>query len=95
MSFDPTNTVWSVAAMDNHGSLTSVFNPTPWDFGAGTMAAVGHWTGTYQAIPGDSDAIACKTNGVDGSDAFEVKFVTPRAFIATKNGAVYRFGFRL
>jgi hypothetical protein len=94
MTFNPTNTVWSVAGFDDNGTLTE-FSPTPWDFGAGTMSAAGFWTGTYAPISGESDAIACHIQGVSGNDAFQVHFLTLTRFIATKNGALYRFGKKL
>jgi hypothetical protein len=94
MSFAPVNTVWSVAVLDNNGAL-GAFAQVPWDFGAGTMAASGYWTGTYAPIAGLSDAFSCQIHGVSGSDTFEVHFVTLTRFIATKNGALYRFGKKL
>jgi WD40 repeat protein len=97
MAFDPTNTAWSVAAMDNNGNLTSPFHPTPWFFlSGGAMTSVKFWSGIYTAVSGDTDKFSCKTKAVNGStDSFEVTFFTPNNFIASKNGSVYRFGVKL
>ncbi len=91
---NPSNTVWSVAGLDDNGAL-GAFSPTPWDFGVGTMAAAGFWTGSYKPISGSNDAFSCQIHGATGTDAFEVHFLTLARFIATKNGALYRFGKRL
>lgn len=59
---------------------------------AGTL-----WTGGYSAVPGSDNRIACEKMGPSGAidDSWEVVFVTPDRFIATQQGALYRFGKRL
>jgi hypothetical protein len=97
MRFNPANTTWSVAAFDDNGALGS-FHPTPWEFHQEAMNAGTLWVGGYTAIPEDSDGIRCEILGAGASavtDSFEVFFVTPTRFIATKDGLLYRFGKKL
>ncbi|NHQ84183.1 hypothetical protein HA051_21690 [Chromobacterium vaccinii] len=84
----PANTKWSVAPFDDSGTVGS-FHPTPWEFGNGTMKAEGIWTGEYKQITQTSTTIKCH---ISTNDDFEVNFLTPTRFIATKNGGLYRFG---
>lgn len=89
---DPVNTKWSVAFMDNEGSI-GAFHGTPWEFySPGLTRAPGHWTGTYEAIT-DSDGSYHCTNSL--GDEFEVHVVAAERFIATKNGELYCFGKRI
>jgi hypothetical protein len=94
MSFNPAGTKWSVAAFDNNGTLGG-FHPTPWEFNRQSMNAGALWVGGYQAIPGNDSAYNCEIIGAGGSDPadnFEVHFVSADRFVATKGGALYRFG---
>ncbi|CAI7979619.1 MULTISPECIES: hypothetical protein [unclassified Parafrankia] len=97
MPFSPANTKWSVAAFDDNGAIGS-FHPTPWEFHQEAMNAGTLWVGGYTAIPEVSNGIRCenlKAGAGAVSDSFEVFFVTPTRFIATKSGALYRFGKKL
>lgn len=94
MSFNPANTKWSVAPYDNNGKLGN-FDPTPWAFQKESMNAGTLWVGGYQVVPGSDNTIACEifmAGSSNISDSFGVVFVTADRFIATKNGAYYRFG---
>lgn len=97
MGFNPAGTKWSVAAFDDNGALGG-FHPTPWEFGHVAIHADGFWAGGYELVPGSDDRYRCEI--VDAGvtaivDAFEVVFVSNRRFVATKNGALYRFGRKL
>jgi hypothetical protein len=97
MSFNPSGTQWSVAAFDNNGALGG-FHPTPWEFHRTAMHAGRFWVGGYAPVAGSDDRYACEILGEGASavsDGFEVVFVTADRFIATKDGALYRFGKRL
>jgi hypothetical protein len=94
MSFNPVNTKWSVANMDNDGKVDN-FSPTPWVFNEQSMNAELLWAGGYQFVLGNDDKISCQIIAHDSptaSDSFEVNFITPDRFIATKDGKLYRFG---
>lgn len=94
MSFNPAGTKWSVSPMDNSGAIAG-FHPVPWQFHQQSMNAAALWVGGYSAIPNSLDGISCEIlmAGASGvSDSFQVFFVTADRFIATKNGALYRFG---
>jgi hypothetical protein len=97
MSFNPAGSKWSVAVLDNNGAFSG-FHPTPWEFQDTTMHAGTHWTGSYRAVNDADNSYLCEIlmTGASGvSDAFEVVFVTPDHFFATKSGALYRFGKKL
>lgn len=97
MSFNPVGTKWSVAAFDSNGALGG-FHPVPWEFNRQSMNAGNLWVGGYQAIPGNDSAVACEilmAGASDPNDNFEVYFLTPDRFVATKGGALYRFGRRI
>ncbi len=95
MAFNPAGTQWSVASFDNAGNLGS-FNPTPWEFHAEAMNAGTLWYGGYVPVAGSDNSFSCEimSNGVV-IDTFEVVFVTADRLIATKAGALYRFGKKL
>jgi hypothetical protein len=94
MSFNPAGTKWSVAAMDNNGAIAG-FHPVPWQFHQQAMNAAAPWVGGYTPILGSLDGISCEifaAGATSVSDSFQVFFVTADRFVATKNGALYRFG---
>jgi hypothetical protein len=97
MSFNPAGTKWSVAAMDNNGAIAG-FHPVPWEFHQQSMNAAALWVGGYSAIPGSLDGFSCEilaAGAANVSDSFQVFFLTGDRFIATKGGALYRFGKRI
>ncbi|MBL9005100.1 MAG: hypothetical protein JNJ46_12685 [Myxococcales bacterium] len=89
-------TKWLVAAFDNNGQLGG-FHSVPWEFHAQVVHAGTLWTGGYSAVAGSDNRIACEKMGPSGAidDAWEVVFVSPDRFVATKQGALYRFGKRV
>lgn len=90
-SFNPVGTSWSVCVMENNGTMHE-FHPVPWTFNSANSFYAGTlWTGNYSQIPGSDNGFTCNIV----SDTFEVYFVTPDRFIATKNGQLYRFGKKL
>jgi hypothetical protein len=94
VSFTPAGTRWSVAAMDNNGSVGG-YHGTPWEFQAQSMNAAALWVGSYSPIQGSDIKFACEikhAGAAAATDTFEVVFVTADRFIATKDGALYRFG---
>lgn len=94
MSFNPANTKWSVAAMDDNGKVDG-FHPTPWVFNVESMNAALLWAGGYQFTLGNDSKVSCQIiahNSPTVTDSFEVNFITPDRFIATKGGRLYRFG---
>lgn len=94
MSFNPAGTKWSVAAMDNNGAIGG-FHPVPWEFNRQSMNAGNLWVGGFQAVAGSDISYSCEilmAGATDPSDQFEVHFVSADRFIATKGGALYRFG---
>jgi hypothetical protein len=97
MSVNPAGTRWYVAEMDNEGNV-GAFHGTPWEFNQASMNAGALWVGGYRAIPGSDGSYFCEILMAGASspgDSFEVHFVTPDRFIATKNGRLYRFGVRI
>jgi len=92
MSFNPAGTKWSVAAMDNNGHVGDP-HPTPWEFHSPSLNSGTLWSGGYTPIPGTDNAFHCEliANGTVG-DAWDVIFVSPDRFVATKAGSLYRFG---
>ncbi|MCG5217321.1 hypothetical protein [Streptosporangium sp. KLBMP 9127] len=97
MAFNPAGTRWSVAAFDDNGKLNS-FHPTPWEFHEQVMNAGDLWVGGYTITTGDADRLKCQniaSGETSVTDTFEVHFVTPNRFIATKDGSLYRFGKRI
>ena len=96
-SFNPAGSRWSVATLDNNGSLGG-FHPTPWEFQAQTMNAGTIWVGSFKGVEGNGNKITCEImppGAKTVSDSFDVEFVTADRFIATKGGALYRFGKKL
>ena len=94
MSFNPAGTKWSVAAMDNDGKISS-FHGTPWEFNQESMNGGALWTGGYRAVPDSDGSYTCQilsAGSTNPTEGFEVVFVTPERFIATKDGKLYRFG---
>jgi hypothetical protein len=94
VAFNPAGTKWSVAALDDNGQVGD-FHPTLWEFHNPSMNAGALWSGGYNPVPGCDDAYHCEilaAGSVVVSDAFDVFFVTPTRFVATKAGALYRFG---
>jgi hypothetical protein len=94
MSCNPADTKWSVAAFNNDGKIDG-FHPTPWEFHQESMNAGTLWVGGYKLMPGTDTTYLCEilmAGSTTVSDSFEVVFVTPDRFVATKNGALYRFG---
>jgi hypothetical protein len=90
----PAGTSWSVAAVDNNGTVSPTGVGNVWRFDAyspvqNSMEAAGYWTGLYLFVPGISNGISCV---LSNQDQFEVYFLTPTRFIATKNNVLYRFG---
>jgi hypothetical protein len=90
------NTEWDVGAVNDSNFALSTPHPTPWIFEQdGTVSAAGYWTGVWASAPGSNVLkVVILTNG-GGTDIFEVKFLTPTWFVATKNGKLYRVGKRL
>jgi hypothetical protein len=96
MSFNPAGTKWSVAGFDSNGALTTAFHPTPWEFHRQSLNAGNYWSGGYQPMPGCDNAFIVETiSSGTVADNLEVYFLTPDRFIATKGGALYRFGKKL
>jgi hypothetical protein len=94
MAFNPTGTKWSVAPFNQDGTIGS-FHPTPWEFNRQSMNSGSLWAGGYQAVKGADNTYDCEVlamNASDPTESFQVVFVTADRFVATKNGALYRFG---
>jgi hypothetical protein len=85
-SCNPAGTKWSVAPMNDDGTLGS-FDSIPWEFQNQSINAGTLWSCSYSPIPGSDNRINCK-----GSYSFEVVFLTTNHFVATKDGSLYRFG---
>jgi hypothetical protein len=97
MSYNPSGTKWSVAAFDDNGALGG-FHPVPWEFHGQSMNAGNLWVGGYQPAPGSDNTYNCEifsAGAASVSDAFQVVFVSDHRFVATKGGALYRFGKKL
>jgi hypothetical protein len=93
-TFTPAGTRWSVAAMDNTGTVGG-YQGTPWEFQSQSMNAGALWAGSYSAIQGRDGKFWCEITHAGATavtGTFEVVFVTADRFIATKNGSLYRFG---
>jgi hypothetical protein len=97
MSFNPAGTRWSVAAFDNNGALGG-FHPVPWEFHRESMNAGNLWYGGYRVSSDSASTFTAEifmAGNTAPADQFEVVFVTADRFVATKNGALYRFGKKL
>ena len=97
MKFIPRNTKWSVAPMDNDGKI-GAFHPVPWEFFDELFNAGDLWVGGYREIPESDGSFTCEiqsTGNKAPTDAFEVTFITPERFIATRAGKIYRFGIKI
>lgn len=56
------------------------------------------WVGGYTITGGDATQLKCQiiaSGKTSVTDTFEVHFVTPDRFVATKDRALYRFGKRI
>jgi len=85
-------TSWSVGAYE--GGVRGAVHPVPWEFHSnGTVNAGNLWTGTWKAQEGNTVSVAI-THQSSATDSFEVNFLTPRQFVAFKNGRLYRYGQR-
>jgi hypothetical protein len=90
----PAGTAWSVSAYDDNGTVSPPVAGNVWQFDAyspvqNAMHAGSYWTGLYLFVPGISNGISCV---LSNQDQFEVYFLTPTRFIATKQNRLYRFG---
>ena len=95
--FNPAGTKWSVGFLDDSGAISG-FHPVPWEFHAHSMSAGNLWAGGYQPVAGEDRTFDCEVFTAGSStvsDAFQVVFVSDRRFIATKGGALHRFGKKL
>ena len=89
-------TKWSVGAFDHNGRLSEP-HPVPWEFHGQSMNAGTLWVGGYSPVPGSDNRFTCEilmAGASTVSDSFEVVFLTPDRFIATRQGVLYRFGKR-
>lgn len=97
MSYDPTNTRWSVSDLSNDAVL-GITHGTPWEFHRYAISGRGDWVGGYRPIPGTDNAYVCEII-LHGTWApafvFEVVFLNPERFVATKNNLVFAFGKKL
>ena len=89
------NTSWSVAAIDD-GTLTrDSSHPTPWIFQKdGTFSAEGYWQGVWVSQPGSNALKVANQDRSGNRGTFEVTFLSPKWFIATQNGKLFRVGQR-
>jgi len=87
------NTSFDVGALNDGTMVGEKAHAVPWVFQKdGTVSAKGLWKGVWASWPG-SDKLEVTIILTDGSsDSFEVTFLTPKWFVATKNGALYRVG---
>ena len=86
------DTSWNVASFE-HGELGG-YHPVPWIFHPDKTVNAGNlWAGVWTEVGKDriSVAIALTSGQVDRCT---VIFVSPRWFVAVKNGDLYRLGKR-
>jgi hypothetical protein len=88
------NTSFEVGALADATMAASAANAVPWVFQKdGTVSAKGVWKGVWASWPGSEKLVVTimMTEG-GATDTFEVTFLTPKWFVATKGGALYRQG---
>lgn len=94
MEYNPRSTKWSVAPMDDDGKIGD-FHPVHWEFHDELFNASDLWVGGYRKVPDSKGAFTCEIQSANSkapTDAFEIVFITPERFIATRAGRLYRFG---
>ena len=94
MKYDPRSTKWSVAAMDDDGKIDG-FHPVHWEFYDELLNAGDLWVGGYRKLPDSEGTFTCQIQSSGDktpTESFEIVFITPERFIATKAGRLYRFG---
>ena len=85
-------TRWSVAQFEN--GKPSNYHSVPWVFHPARQVNSGAlWSGVWRDAGADKIAVQI-TFATGGTDTFEVVFLSPRWFVAMKNGEVYRLGKR-
>ena len=85
------NTKWTVASLE--GDTVGKFHKTKWLFRKnGTVQAGTFWKGSWTAV-GTNHAHLQIGKG-SNTDGFDLHFLTPIRFVATKNGLLYRLGRR-
>ena len=90
------NSSWAVGELNDGTMVGAAPHAAPWVFQKdGTVSAAGFWKGVWAAAP-DSDKLKVTIMMVQGgaTDTFEVTFLTPTWFVATKDGKLYRVGKR-
>jgi hypothetical protein len=85
-------TSWNVGVYEN-GKRGAV-HPVPWEFQSnGTVSAGRLWKGVWQRKDENTVSVVI-THQNKSTDQFEVNFLSPRQFVAFKNGQPYRYGQR-
>ena len=85
-------TRWSVAQFES--GKPSNYHSVPWVFHPARQVNAGSlWSGAWRDAWADKIAVQI-TFATGGTDMFEVVFLSPRWFVAMKNGELYRLGKR-